>query len=138
MTTTFTGFTTPELESLYIEFMLADHARELAYDEMLTRRGDYIELYGFDMDADTITSTDTMFDLLNAIDNTDVEFWQFHTAVNQRYSNAAAAFALAYGSTEQLLRQQFCNQETNVVEIYWQDHQNEGLHQPERWTSKAQ
>jgi hypothetical protein len=76
--------------------------------------------------------------LLDAIDQADWEFWQFHNAVNQRYSNAAEAFGRATGLTEQQVLRMYGGHNTDLVEIDWDAHQNDGLHQPERYTSKVQ
>jgi hypothetical protein len=120
------------LVSLYVEYRLAHAAREMAYDEMLTRRGDYIELYGLDMEAEGSS------DLLDTIDNTDWEFWQFHNNVNQRYANAAEAFGRAVAMSEQDVLRAFGGQGADLVQIDWDAHENDGLHQPERYTSKEQ
>jgi hypothetical protein len=123
---------------LYVEYRLADAAREQAYDEMLTRRSDYIELYDLDMDADYRNQNDAMYNLLNAIDNTDWEFWQFHNAVNQRYSNAAEAFGRAVAIPVDQLHERFGGHNKDLVTIDWAAHETEGLYQPERYTSKEQ
>jgi hypothetical protein len=120
------------MSSLYIEYRLAETARESAYDEMLTRRGDYLELYA---SAGMVVDVD---DELDAIDQTDWEFWQFHNAVNQRYSNAAEAFGRAVAMGEQEVLRTFGGNNPDLVTIDWDAHQNDGLHQPERWPSKAQ
>jgi hypothetical protein len=114
------------VRTLYWEYVVAENAREAVYDEMLTRRGDYIELYGLD------PNTTEGQELIDAIDQTDTEFWQWHDIVNQRYSNAALALGQALHMSEQELLRAF-NVRYGVhkdmaAEIDWERQGNVGLY----------
>ena len=131
----------PQYDLLYVEYVVAEQARDNAYDEMLDRRGKYIDLYGLDMEADERNGNDEMGDLLNAIDNTDVEFWQWHNNVNQRYSNAAAAFGQRMGMPEQELLRIFnarygTMKEIAAAQIDWVRHATDGLYD-QSWFSST-
>jgi hypothetical protein len=111
------------------EFMLADNAHERAYDEMLERRGCYIELYGLDMDADQRNGNDNMFDLLNAIDNNDTEFWDHHNTVVQRWENARAA-VMQYGIGQDEVLTLYSSRygsQFSKYDIDWDRYQHDGL-----------
>jgi hypothetical protein len=116
---------TPENAHIAREYILADAAWEMSYDEMLERRAQYLELYrsvGIELEDDE----------LDEIDNNDVEFWQFHSNICQRLDNAKLAvkktFDLSSMNEVQTTFSSKYGTETSKVEIDWEAHRYDGLY----------